>query len=337
MPKRARADSGFPPSVVGNNTAGTFVPSSVDCSGGSKTPRHAVGNWPSFVQIQLPGLRIPCAALPYDDDDDEDSASGVDDEAQLLVDNARKAFRNCRQLLDPSTITKTYFDSKSTLDGQSSPDGGSVAGSPTSKARHNWGHISLAKPFALRKHEIEPFVAMLRAEVKRVPAFSVSVASSWCLLPSDQNTSNGDCNSSTQKAGSGNSDDAYSSLSGPSSARCFAALDIAKGLSGSHTAQNLARLVGAVDRTLERFGRPPYFNPPQWHVTFAEIAAAYDSTAVRPLREQQRVPKLGAGNSTSSQRGGECQTESDEEADFDVKEIEVKAGHLRFALPLMAS
>jgi len=333
MPKRARADSGFPPSTVGNNTAGTFVPSSVDSSGGSKAQRHAVGNWPSFVQIQLPGLRVPCEVRLSGDDAEEDS--DIDDEAQLLVDNAQKAFRNCRQLLDPSISTKTYFDSNSSVNGQFSPDGGSVAVSPTSKARHTWAHISLAKPFALRKHEIEPFVAILRDEVKRVPAFSVSIASSWCLLPSDQNTSNGDSNSSAQKAGSGNSDDVYS-LSEPSSARCFAALDIAKGLSGSRTAQYLARLVGAVDRALERFGRPPYFNPPQWHVTFAEIAATYDSATVRPLREQERVPNLGARSGTSSQGGGECQTDSDEEADFDVKEIEVKAGHLRFALPLMA-
>jgi len=347
MRKRARVDLGYPPSFLVNGAAGTFAPSSIGGGGGSKVQRHAVGNWPSFVHIQLPGLRIPCGVQLSDDDEKDDD--NTDDEAQQLAVNAQKAFQNCRQLLDPSIQTKTYFvHETNSNDSTSATIDGNAPTNVGSDCRHNWAHISLAKPFALRKHEIEPFVAMLRAEVKRLPAFSVSIASAWCLLPSDhglllphtngarvtQDTLSGDSTSSTLKANGINSVD-LSSPSDSSGARCFAALELSKDLSGSHVAHNLARLVEAVDRVLQRFGRPPYFKPPHWHVTFAEIAESYDSAALKPLRERQG---LGSPSNSSIQGGAVCHDESDdEEADFDVKEIEVKAGHLRFTLPLMAS
>jgi hypothetical protein len=342
MSKRSQDEAGFPPPLLSDFTAGAFMPSSVGGGGGSKAQRHAVGNWPCFVHIQLPGLRLPGVA-PLSDDDAEDAAADADAEAQLLLHHAQKAFADCRRLLDPSFAAKAYFDTESSNAASIAAEETAAAG-PLSPRRHNWAHVSLARPFALRKHEIEPFVVALRAAVGRVPTFGVSVAHSWRFLPSNHDpvlprtngnraTLSGDAPAAAEAGGVGAGGSARS-LEAAAGARSFAALSIATGGGGSHAARSLARVVAAVDGALAKFGRPPYFDPPHWHVTFAEVAAAHDSPAAAPLHNQREVAAMGGG--ANGEDGAEGHAESDEEAEFHVQEIEVKAGHLRFALKLMS-
>ena len=70
-----------------------------------------------------------------------------------------------------------------------------------------------------------------------------------------------------------------------------------------------------------RFGRPPYFRPALHHVSFAELAAAADGDALSDLRGAIAARKvLGLGG--------------DDAARFVVRCVEIKAGNLRFSLPL---
>jgi hypothetical protein len=170
---------------------------------------------------------------------------------------------------------------------------------------------------------------LLRVAVERVPTFGVSVAHSWRLLPSNHGpllprtndnraTLSGDAPAAAEAGGvgSGGSD---RSLEAAAGARSFAALSIATGGGSSHAALSLARVVAAVDGALAKFRRQPYFDPPHWHVAFAEVAAAHGSLAAAPLHNQRNAAAMVSG--ANGEDGAESHAENDEEAYFHVREI----------------
>jgi hypothetical protein len=286
-----------------------------------------MGNWPCFVHIQLPGSGLQGEA-PLPDDGADNAAADPGAEAWLLLRQAQKPLVDYRRLLDSSIATKAYFDTEFS-NAASITAAGTAATGPLSPRRHNWARVSLARPFALRKHEIEPFVVALRAAVGRVPTFVVSVAHSLRLLPNNRGpllprtngnraTPSSDAPAAAEAGGvgAGGSD---RSLEAAAGARSFAALSIATGGIGSHAALSLARVVAAVDGALANFWRKPYFDPPHWHVAFAEVAAAHDSPAAAPLHNQREVAAKASG--ANGEDGAESHAESDEEAYFHVREI----------------
>jgi hypothetical protein len=301
------------------------------------------------VHIQLAGPRSSpppqdrggAGLVPssYGDNDDGDNGTGggssdsegeleLDEGAEALAKLARGACADARARLPRDAPLKPYGPGGglAAAAAAAAPDGES--GSARQKPRRrNWAHVSLAKPFALRKHEIEPLLAALTAAVGRVPCFDVEVGPAWGLLP---------CDPSMTSGGGGSS-------AGPSplGARCFVALDVAGGREG------LERLVKAVDGSLARFGRPPYFAPPRLHVTVAEVAADVGAPGLAPARAAASFVAApaasgGGGRSGGSSGGGSSKPlghsrpaeTTDEFAFFRVSDIELKAGSSRYSVKL---
>jgi hypothetical protein len=234
--------------------------------GDKRSQRHAKGNWPAFIHIPLDG-----SADKLDDE-------GVSD-AQTLTKMAREALVEARAHLSSVEIQEFF---------------------PVASAAPWMPHLSLAKPFALRKHEVEPFLAALQAAVGQVPSFHISVVREWCFLPGDVKGLDGaegvlrperqDLSSRSRRIANSSSSrkctvDPYfqdlvirQGLEG-GRRRGFLALELAtpKGTSSSSKGDKgvphagLSKLVAAVDGVLKRFGREPYYDPAHFHVSFAQV------------------------------------------------------------------
>ena len=239
------------PSMIGKSA--NFMPK----FGDDRRRRHAQGNWPAFVQCLLPGplqrvsrpegeeVRI----VDRESSDDEDLEHDLDEEAETLLSLARKTIAHARSIASLPEICEHFPASRLTV----KREGVEESLSRTFK-RSSWGHLSLARPFYMRKHEIEPFRDALQEAVGQMSAFEVEVLPDWVLLPSED----------------------------PDSERSFIALKLA-----DHNG-DLARLVTSVDSVMARFGRPKYFTPAIFHVTIAEIAARIGSEELSALAPQLR-------------------------------------------------
>jgi len=382
--KRARGGTLPKPTLA----SGQFMPTSF--TGDERARRHAQGNWPAFVHIQLPGLREAPASpaapplqglVAYGDDSDSEGEQELDDAAATLASLARAACDEAAAHAPPGVPMKRYVPSEPNAaqgreSGKDGPlvceQGGDVA--PGDRASHadpqaagslrrrsNWAHVSLAKPFALRKHEIEPLLAALAAAVGLVPAFDIVVGKAWGLLPSDPTSDGGGGGGSSSSRRGEARTPAPRPPPGhsppPLGARCFVYLDVVAGREG------LGQLVSAADGALARFGKPPYFTPALLHVTVAEVAAGHGAAALAPLRAAAAFSgqRLGAGSSSGCSSGGRGgngddgadsgggngsggrndasdreRTADGDVAVFRVTEIELKAGHHRFPVKLGA-
>jgi len=264
--KRARVVSSLLP-LPHCIKGGSFAPLSL--SGDNRTRRHAKGNWPAFVYIPLPGS-TSITGIDGEDGDVEDE-NDLLGEARIVSRLAREASSQAGKLL-PSIAIQGSFPCAST--------NGIVESSHTQCC--SWAHMSIAKTFALRKHEIEPFLVTLREAVGEVPAFHVTISDEWCFLPSEVEGRDGKgavIRPQLTKTGDSMSTDKsfqqrvmLDGLTG--GRRGFLALDVTETESGK---TGLSKLVAAVDNVMQRFGKEKYFDPAHFHVTFAEVSAAAGS------------------------------------------------------------
>jgi len=279
-------------------------------AGDKRSQRHAKGNWPAFIHIPLPGS----AGFPETLEDES-----VND-AQILTKLAREALVNAKAYL-PSVEVQEFFPVASTA---------------------SWAHLSLAKPFALRKHEVEPFLAALQAAVGQVPSFHISVVREWCFLPGDVKGLDGaevvlrperrDL-SSRSRHNSGSSSSSKCAVDpyfqdmvirrglADGRRRGFLALELAtlkenssssKGGGGVVPHAGLSRLVAAVDGVMKRFGREPYYDPAHFHVSFAQVdlptTAQHEKDA--PPRTVLSRPAQGASDAAATSGTAPAATES---------------------------
>lgn len=309
MTKR-KPDGGLPPLdsffVDGGEI---FRPYSV--SGNVKERRHAQGNWPSFIHIPLPSHKTA---------EDEEPCEDFTNLCRFAANAAEQARLHLSTETSPEVSAGKLrpelreYRLQPAGDATSSPHLGS------------WAHVSLARPFALRKHEIEPFIRVLGTSVSQVPSFEVGVGATWNALGDEE--------------GGG---------------RSFLVLDIVKGRS------ELTALLRACDDTLVRFGRPKYYEPPYLHVSVGEINADLEHPAVDHLLSCCLPSRPEASKTTGAAFQAAAQADSIERTDFvastndciavynfgdhedddvayfNVSAIEIKAGNRRFRLGLRES
>ena len=229
------------------------------------------------------------AAAAADEDEEVDDA-----EALVLLRNAERAFAAAKEAA-PSADRSEWAPYFPTDLSACAPG-----------VRQDWAHTSLARPFALRKHEIDPFVAALRAALARFSAWNLGVGASWRLLPSLED-------SGSREGGE----------------RTFLALDIIQGRS------ELLALLAVVDRVLIRFGRPPYYAPPLLHVSVAEARACPSSRREGNVETGVLVaPGVAREQALDGDAASAEKDEDDEVSVFAIEKVEVKAGHFVFAINL---
>ncbi|KAJ8598413.1 hypothetical protein CTAYLR_007644 [Chrysophaeum taylorii] len=141
-------------------------------------------------------------------------------------------------------------------------------------------HCSVSRPFALFTHQVDAFVERLRTELRLCRPFVLSVLAETVELRND-----GDH-------------------------RVFKALRVP-------ASRGLVNLVAAVDRTLEAFGRDPYFDQPVFHVT---VAIDHDDTPPTKRAKTDEIDDLDDDAGDLS---------------FDVTYVVCKCGHRHFQLELL--
>jgi hypothetical protein len=297
----------FADSAVVSSTA-PFAASAFLESAGSRERRHARGNWPSHIVAILRG---PSSLFGHardrsngrrsgggnndnsgndnddDDDDDDDDESCDEDEreeAETLVRLARTAVEEARSVLSRLAPAATLVEflpppsaraPASLSSSSSSSSASSASTASTASPVQQWAHISLARPFSLRRHEIEPFLAALRrcvAAPGSQRAFDVvfgGCRAAWCVLPSEETLEKSGCGKGGDSDDGGNDGGDTKGQTAPHTrsgddcgdGRGFLALEVASGgglLAGSGGREELSRLVAAVDAALAEFGRRPY-------------------------------------------------------------------------------
>jgi len=194
-----------------------FMPS-VLTGGGAKEQRHARGNWPSHVYAPL---TVTEALL------------------RLAVD----AIDDARGQLPEGLSIKPCFSVR--RPGGAGKDGGGDTWKQQGPEA-DWAHLSLSRPFSLRRHELEPFEAALRETTADMEPFTVVLPRyKWSLLGSDDHE------------------------------RTFLVLDVEEG------EEELQELVEKVDQAMTRFGRPQYYEEPHFHITVAEVGAPFTGDMAR--------------------------------------------------------
>jgi len=251
-----------------------FMPSTVS-GGGCKVQRHARGNWPSHVFLPLP----PSARL---------------------VNLAVAAVNDARRHMPAGVEIKPCFPWPAV--GSQGPQGvaeGARNSVASEASTPDWAHVSLSKPFFLRRHELDPFEVALRDAVADTSPFTIVLAPhGWTLLGSDDKD------------------------------RAFLVLGIEEG------AEELEELVERVDQALARFGRPPYYEEPHFHVTVAEVAAPFSGD----LAQIATVKSRAARESSSGESTGTTSKEPKEDNDrrcgerpleVDLTILTAKMGHYK--------
>lgn len=275
---------------------------------GSRRRRHARGNWPAHVWVALEPENHE-HALAF-----EAATHSAVQQAESLL---KKGFYDSQPAIvltpnqptepPPRTIPEIYTHRHATAQGSTDP-------SP------EFAHLSLSRPFSLRRHEIDQMVTALRDACSLLDPFHISFGmSSWCLLPSEDQD------------------------------RTFLALNVLEGC------EELDNLVCEIDKVMGRFGKPTYYEERHFHITVAYMDIAMSSKSLEPLqghmvgvrvKEQSRaICSLNYGGSelmvsshlytdtlpdeTLDQGPGD--DEGAEMWEFKISSLEFKAGHRRFA------
>ena len=135
--------------------------------------------------------------------------------------------------------------------------GVAVSEDVTFDARRLPPHVSLSRAFALRRHQVEPYVRALAAALRRAAPFRVRLAAAPSLFVNEARS------------------------------RSFIALGLESGAPG------VRALLEAADATQASFGRPPFFRPATPHVSV--LALEGDAAAAAELEGFDVVREAGAG------------------------------------------
>ena len=162
-------------------------------------------------------------------------------------------------------------------------------------------HISLSRPFALRAHQIAPFVDALRA----------ALAAAGCAAP--------------LHIALGGEAPSFAVLVNDERTRTFIALRLGGAGARDRAARGaLGRLVDAVDRTTARFGvGQPYYARPAFHVSLASVPGDA-SEALAPLGEEDDDDDDGDDDAPPPAVA------------LEVREVECKIGNKLFVVPIGA-
>lgn len=187
----------------------------------TRTYEHVEGNWPGFICI-------PLSKSP---------------ELTEVSTRALKNFESNRQMRTFSALEQlqAYADSEEESDTFESSSSMTRATDRCYILEEN-PHISLCRPFALRSHQIQPFVDRLGLEIAQALGFI------------KQNKYHVDLSSAAYR------------LVNDTGTRGFVCLPVDRDYS-----EILPSLVTAVDAALKSFQKPSYYTNPQFHVSVASF------------------------------------------------------------------
>ena len=160
-----------------------------------------------------------------------------------------------------------------------------------------WAHVSLSRPFALRRQEIEGFTEELQKACRVTQNFDIELrCSNWVTLPSEDGQ------------------------------RTFLAFEV------DFDKAALRRLIQNLDTVLGIYGKAPYYSSPRFHVTFAHTTSP--AARLEALRGNGNRALAGAEAGAGRKDPEDGSTSDVEEPSFEAEAIMFKAGNITAQVPL---